>query len=57
MKLNFFKNNAPLFPLRWFIVCTALSAAVMVYCNVTGKRMFSFSNQQQWSSSGPGSHK
>lgn len=57
MNFNLFKSNSPLFPFRWFIVCTVLVAAVMVYYDVTGTRMFSFSNQQQWSSSGPGSHK
>lgn len=57
MNLNLFKNTSSLFPLRWFIVCALLVTAIMVYFDVTGRRMFSISNQQQWNSSGPGSHK
>lgn len=57
MKLNFLKRRSPLFQFRWFIVTFLASALLMLYCDIAGRRMFSFSNQQQWSSSGPGSHK
>jgi len=57
MKFNFFDNRSPFFQFRWFALSFVVIAMTMLYFNYSGKRMFSFSNQQQWSSSGPGSHK
>lgn len=57
MKLNFFNSKSPLFDFRWFIVLTVLITAFMAWHDLTGGRMFAISNQQQWSSSGPGYHK
>lgn len=57
MNLNFFKKTSPLFEFRWFIITFIAVAGLMLYSDISGIRMFTFSNQQQWSSSGPGSHK
>jgi hypothetical protein len=57
MKINFFKSDSPLFPHRWFIVFLIGLMTLMVYADLTGLRLFSFSNQQQWNASGPGYHK
>ncbi|MGC4100239.1 hypothetical protein [Ferruginibacter sp.] len=57
MKFDLFNNRSPFFKFRWFILSFVIVAAIMLYYDFSGKRMFSFSNQQQWSSSGPGSHK
>lgn len=57
MQFNFFNNRSPFFQFRWFIISFLLVTTLMLFYDLTGRRMFSFSNQQQWSSSGPGSHK
>lgn len=57
MKLNFFDNESPYFPFRWFIVIALSLTVFMTWHDLTGGRMFVFSSQQQWSSSGPGYHK
>jgi len=42
---------------KWLIAVTAMAALFMLYYDLSGKRMFTSSSQQQWSSSGPGYHK
>lgn len=57
MKINFFKPESPLFLYRWFIVGAIVITAIMVYHDLSGGRLFTFRQQQQWNSSGPGYHK
>lgn len=57
MKLNFFKPPSPLFPFRWLVLAALLLTTVLVYANLTGWRLLSFSRQQEWSAKGPGAHK
>lgn len=56
MKLNFFNEASPLFPIRWFVVAFIGMAALMIWHDISGGRLFAPS-AQQWSSSGPGYHK
>jgi len=56
-KLNIFDSFSPYFPYRWFVMIVLVVAGWLVYYDVTGRRVFQFSNQQQWSSNGPGYHK
>ena len=56
-KMNFFKRESVLFPFRWFLIVAMAVAGLMVYADLTGWRLMAFSNQQQWSSTGPGRHK
>ena len=57
MNLNFFKQGHPLFRLRWLLLMSGLSMSTLTYYNLTGERLFDFSNQEQWKSSGSGYHK
>jgi hypothetical protein len=57
MKINFFKAASPLYPFRWFIIIMLVLVVGLVYADLTGWRLFTFSNQQQWNASGPGYHK
>ncbi|MES2892021.1 MAG: hypothetical protein V4725_08420 [Bacteroidota bacterium] len=57
MQLNFFNSRSPFFDFRWFITITILVTVFMVWHDLTGGRMFTTTNQQQWSSTGPGYHK
>jgi len=57
MKINFFNTTSPFHPLRWFIIIMLVLVSTMVYADLTGWRLFTFSNQQQWNASGPGYHK
>ena len=57
MNLNFFNNESPLYPLRWFIIVVLAAGSYMTYADVSGGRMLSFPGQQQWNASGPGYHK
>lgn len=57
MKINFFNSHSPLFPFRWFIIIALVLTGWMTYANLTGWRVLTFSNQQQWNASGPGGHK
>jgi hypothetical protein len=57
MKINFFNPGHPYFPLRWLLVMILVSVSVLTYYNFSGERMFSFNEQEQWSSKGPGYHK
>jgi hypothetical protein len=43
--------------LSWFFIWALLLAGCMLFCNFTGYRVFSFSNQQQWQAGGAGYHK
>jgi hypothetical protein len=55
--MNKFKIPSFLKEFKWLIVVTVVAAAFMLYHDLSGKRMFATSSQQQWSSSGPGYHK
>ena len=57
MKINFFNNDNVLFPFRWYIIIFLCVAGLMVYADITGMRLLTFSDGQQWSSKGPGYHK
>lgn len=57
MQINIFNKQSVIYPFRWFIVFALSLASFMTYADLTGWRLLSLSNQQQWSSSGPGSHK
>ncbi|MBN8688724.1 MAG: hypothetical protein J0M10_17020 [Chitinophagales bacterium] len=56
-KINFFNLHSPLYPLRWFIVSTALVLVFLSWHNLNGGRMFTRSGSPDWKSSGPGYHK
>ena len=43
--------------LKWFFLWALLLAGVMLFCNFTGYRVFSLTNQQKWTARGPGYHK
>ncbi|HVG16131.1 MAG TPA: hypothetical protein VM935_14270 [Chitinophagaceae bacterium] len=57
MKINFFKDTSPLYPLRWLLIFSISIAMLLAYANLSGWRILSFSGQQQWNASGPGYHK
>lgn len=57
MTINIFNNKSSYYEYRWFIVIFLLVASVMVFHDLTGRRMFAWSGQQQWTASGPGRHK
>jgi hypothetical protein len=57
MKLPFFKPESTYYPFRWFLVFVIALMGILVYANVTGWRILSSSEQEQWSSKGPGYHK
>lgn len=57
MMINFFNHNHPLYSFRWFIVFALCIAGLMAYADLTGWRILSFSDGQQWNASGPGYHK
>ena len=58
MNKKFFFNRASVYyPFRWFIVFAISVFSLLAYADLTGWRLLSFSNQQQWSSRGPGYHK
>ncbi|MGN6420919.1 MAG: hypothetical protein ACTHMC_25635 [Pseudobacter sp.] len=57
MSINIFNNNSPYFQYRWFIIMFLVVASVMVFHDLTGRRMFAFSEQQHWSAKGPEHHK
>lgn len=44
MKINFFKKDSALYPLRWFIMICVLSLGIMVYADITGWRLLSSSS-------------
>ncbi len=50
-------KNSFLYIYRWSIAFVIALTAFMFYHDFTGGRMFTFSGQQQWNSSGPGYHK
>lgn len=52
-----FNKNSFLYQVRWFVAIFIIAAGLMLWYDLTGRRMLSFNNQQQWSSSGPGYHK
>ena len=57
MKINIFSPDSPLYPFRWFAVIVLALTLLMTWADLGGWRLFSFSNGQSWSSSGPGYHK
>jgi hypothetical protein len=57
MKMASSRPKLSFHDLRWFIVISLVVIAFMAWHDITGGRMFATSNQQQWSSSGPGYHK
>jgi hypothetical protein len=57
MKLNIFKPDSPLYDLRWLIIGLIGISVYMAWNDFSGGRIFTWSNQQTWSNSGPGSHK
>ncbi|HEX6192940.1 MAG TPA: hypothetical protein VFZ42_11285 [Chitinophagaceae bacterium] len=57
MKINIFKPESTLYPLRWIIVWIVFLSAFMLYHDLTGGRMFGGSKQEQWQSKGAGYHK
>jgi hypothetical protein len=57
MKIKFFQPGTPLHGFRWFILITIAVASLMTYADLTGWRLFAFSDGKQWSASGPGYHK
>ncbi|MFT3909205.1 MAG: hypothetical protein QM737_07225 [Ferruginibacter sp.] len=57
MNLNFFNSAHSLFPMRWLITGVMLTAGTLFYYDYSGNRLFDFSEQEQWSKSGPGYHK
>ena len=57
MNINIFNSNSPYHPYRWFVITFLIVAASMVFHDLTGRRMFAYSAQQQWTASGPGYHK
>jgi hypothetical protein len=46
-----------LYPVRWFLLIAAGLIGMMSYADLSGLRLLTFGNQQQWSASGPGGHK
>jgi hypothetical protein len=56
MKINFLKEDSPLYPVRWLVIIATVLSCWLAYADYTGWRIFSF-GQQQWSASGPGGHK
>jgi hypothetical protein len=57
MKIDFWNNESPLKPLRWFIIIVLALSIWLAYADYTGWRIFSFGGQKQWNASGPGGHK
>jgi hypothetical protein len=57
MKSNPFNTESPIYPFRWFILVFLILAGWMSYNDWKGERTFGSTNQQNWSSSGPGYHK
>ncbi|MBE9463579.1 hypothetical protein ACFP1I_11665 [Dyadobacter subterraneus] len=45
------------YPMRWYFLFAIGMIGWMAYADYTGWRILSFSNNQQWSASGPGGHK
>ncbi|WP_143061790.1 hypothetical protein [Dyadobacter sp. SG02] len=39
-------------PMKWYFVYVAALLAWLAYANLTGDRILSFNNQEQWSSGG-----
>jgi hypothetical protein len=56
-KYNFFMKGSMLFPYRWIIVACIVLGGLMVYADLTGWRLLSFSDQEQWKAGGAGYHK
>ncbi|HZH63386.1 MAG TPA: hypothetical protein VEY10_00755 [Flavisolibacter sp.] len=54
---NPFKQGSAFFPFRWYILFTLLITGTLVYANLSGWRIFGSTGQEQWTASGPGSHK
>lgn len=57
MKINFFNEQSGLYPYRWLIITTTALMLFLAWHNLNGGRIFTSNGSQQWSSSGPGSHK
>jgi hypothetical protein len=56
-RYNPFNQISFLFPFRWYIIITLVVGSWMAFTDLTGRKMFNFSNQQQWAATGPGNHK
>jgi hypothetical protein len=52
-----FEKYKWIYEFRWFLLLVLVLLSVMMYHDLTGRRMFTTSSQQQWNSSGPGYHK
>ncbi|HLP37076.1 MAG TPA: hypothetical protein VK159_09580 [Lacibacter sp.] len=57
MMNKLFKRGSFLHEFRWLLAILIVAATLMLYHDLTGRRMFTSSAQQQWNSSGPGYHK
>jgi len=42
--------------LSWFFIWALLLACGMIFSNMTGYRILTFSGQQQWTAGGPGGY-
>ncbi|WP_143016927.1 hypothetical protein [Dyadobacter soli] len=45
-----------LLPMKWYFVYVAALLGWLAYANLTGDRILSFDNQEQWTAGGSGSH-
>ena len=41
-------------PMKWYFAYVAVLLAWLSYANLSGERILSFQNQEQWKASGPG---
>jgi hypothetical protein len=57
MKINFFKAGHSFYPLRWYILVVIAVAGLMAYADLSGMRLMTRPESQQWNSEGPGYHK
>lgn len=56
-KINPFNIGSIFYPYRWYMIIGICIVLFMSYHDLTGRRIFQASNQQQWVNSGPGFHK
>lgn len=54
---QFLDRKGWVYEFRWFFAFLFILLTIMLYHDLTGRRMFTTSSQQQWNSSGPGYHK
>ncbi|MCF0069415.1 hypothetical protein LZD49_02970 [Dyadobacter sp. CY261] len=43
-------------PMKWYFAYLAALLAWLAYANLSGARILSFEDQEQWNASGPGTH-